>query len=84
LILKLNNSKKKAQEINQRFKDSKITEAEIDKSREDYRPTAFHCSILFFCIIDLSIIDPMYQYSLQWFIQLFENGITKAPLAEDP
>lgn len=53
-------SKKFAAEINQRVKDSKITEAQIDAARESYRPVAFRASLLFFAIIDLSTIDPMY------------------------
>jgi dynein heavy chain len=44
--------------------DSKITEKEIDETRESYRPVAFRAQLLFFCIMDLSTIDPMYQYSL--------------------
>ena len=42
------------------MEDSKITEIEIDKSRESYRKVAIRTSILFFCILDLSYIDPMY------------------------
>lgn len=64
LINKLQSSKKFSQEINQRVKDSKITEDQIDTVRESYRPVAFRASILFFCIVDLALIDPMYQYSL--------------------
>ena len=71
LINKLQSSKKFAAEINQRVKDSKITEAQIDETRESYRPVAYRASLLFFCILDLSFIDPMYQYSLQWFVRLF-------------
>lgn len=67
LINKLQTSKKVAAEINQRVKDSKVTEAQIDEVRESYRPVANRSSLLFFCIVDLSSIDPMYQYSLQWF-----------------
>jgi len=36
----------------------------IDETREQFRVVAFRASILFFCIVDLSAIDPMYQYSL--------------------
>jgi dynein heavy chain len=78
LINKLQSSKKFAAEINQRVKDSKITEAEIDKARESYRPVAFRASLLYFCILDLSLIDPMYQYSLQWFCNLFMMGVENA------
>lgn len=79
LINKLQSSKKFAAEINQRVKDSKITEAEIDKARESYRPVAFRASLLYFCILDLSTIDPMYQYSLQWFSNLFLLGLENSP-----
>ena len=45
-------------------------------SRESLRPVAFRAATLFFCINDLRIIDPMYQYSLNWFIDLFVSAIT--------
>lgn len=65
------------------MKDSKITEIEIDKAREGYRLVAFRASILFFSIIDLNLIDPMYEYSLQWFINLFTLGVENAPAAKE-
>jgi len=79
LINKLQSSKKTSTDINQRVKDSKITEAQTDKAREEYRPVAIRASILFFCIVDLSSIDPMYQYSLQWFTNLFAMAVGYAP-----
>jgi len=60
LIKVLEESKKTSDEINIRMKDSEITEKEIDKTREVYRPVAYRAAILFFTIIDLAIIDPMY------------------------
>jgi dynein heavy chain len=56
MITKLQASKKFAGEINQRVQDSKITEAQIDETRESYRPVAYRASLLFFCILDLSFI----------------------------
>ena len=47
------------------------TEKEIDETRNGYKPVAVHSSILFFCISDLANIEPMYQYSLTWFINLY-------------
>lgn len=40
-----------------------------------YTPIAIHSSVLFFSIADLANIEPMYQYSLPWFINLFVNSI---------
>lgn len=42
------------------MKESEITEKQIDETRETYRPVAYRASILFFTIIDLAFIDPMY------------------------
>ena len=75
IIERLAGSKKKSNEIKQDVMESIKNEAECDKQRERYRVLAFHSSILFFCIINLSNIDPMYQYSLQWFITLFKASV---------
>jgi len=75
LIDILAESKKTSDAINIRLKESEITEKEIDITRESFRPVAFRASLLFFCIVDLANIDPMYQYSLQWFQNLFEMGV---------
>jgi dynein heavy chain, axonemal len=48
-----------------------VTEREIDVARDVYIPVSKHSSVLFFCITDLNNIDPMYQYSLSWFINLY-------------
>jgi len=60
LIKVLDESKKTSDEINTRMKESEITEKVIDQTRETYRPVAYRASVLFFTIIDLAVIDPMY------------------------
>lgn len=54
------------------------TEKDIDETRSLYIPVATNTQILFFCVADLANIDPMYQYSLEWFISIFEGGIANA------
>lgn len=54
---------------------AETTEIKIAESREGYRAIAKHSSILFFSIADLTNIDPMYQYSLNWFVNLYMNSI---------
>jgi len=54
---------------------------DIDLTRSLYIPVAVNTSILFFCVDDLANIDPMYQYSLEWFVNIFLTGISSAELA---
>lgn len=57
------------------------TEKDIDQTRSQYIPVAVRTQILFFCVSDLANIDPMYQYSLEWFIGIFLNSIANAERA---
>lgn len=75
LIDILANSKLVSAKIEEENKISAEAEKIIDQTREDFRVVAFRSSILYFCITDLDKIDPMYQYSLQWFARLFANGV---------
>eukprot|EP00397_Hematodinium_sp_SG-2012_P000571 GEMP01000572.1.p1 GENE.GEMP01000572.1~~GEMP01000572.1.p1 ORF type:complete len:1304 (+),score=347.90 GEMP01000572.1:1943-5854(+) len=50
-------------------------EKEIDEARKGYVPVASQGSILFFCIADLANVDPMYQYSLPFFVSLFYKAM---------
>ena len=84
LIIILEASKKTSAEINQRMKESEVTEKEIDEKREGFRSVAYRASLLFFCVTDLSTIDPMYQNSLQWFQSLFENSVNDSQPSNDP
>uniref|UniRef100_A0A8C3QWW7 Dynein axonemal heavy chain 3 n=1 Tax=Cyanoderma ruficeps TaxID=181631 RepID=A0A8C3QWW7_9PASS len=43
-----------------------------------YKPVAVHSAVVFFCISDLANIEPMYQYSLIWFINLYVQSIAKS------
>ena len=67
----LSSSKTLSEEIQEKQKVAEKTQAEIDATRSEYIPVANHGAILFFCIADLGNIDPMYQYSLAWFVNLY-------------
>ena len=62
---------------------AEATEKDIDETRSKYVPVAVRSRILFFCTTDLTHIDPMYQYSLEWFRTIFLKTIEKAARAED-
>ena len=74
-ILVLDSSKVLSDEISKKQKVAEETEKKLNESRAGYRPIAKHSSVLFFSITDLPNIDPMYQYSLTWFVNLYINSI---------
>ncbi|KAF4320280.1 hypothetical protein JM18_005063 [Phytophthora kernoviae] len=78
LIDTLGKAKITSEDINEKMAEAEITEKAIDESRERYRGVAFRASLLFFCIADLALVDPMYQYSLPWFVSLFVKSIRSA------
>ena len=73
----LDSSKVLSNEISKKQKVAEETEKKIEQSRAGYRPIAAHGSVLFFSITDLPNIDPMYQYSLVWYVNLFIISINE-------
>jgi dynein heavy chain len=82
LIDTLADSKKTSNIIQEKVKVAEQTQIRIAKVRQGYVPVAFQASQLFFCIADLAGVDPMYQYSLDWYIGLYELAIEKADKAK--
>ena len=71
----LSSSKVLSEEIAAKQKIASATEEEIDQTRNGYRPVADHAAVLFFCIVELENIDPMYKFSLPWFISIYHKSI---------
>ncbi|KAL6464354.1 hypothetical protein MHYP_G00266710 [Metynnis hypsauchen] len=82
LIRVLGASKLKAGEIQAKVMVAEETERDIDATRLEYVPVAVRAQILFFCVSDLSNVDPMYQYSLEWFLGIFMAGIANSDRAD--
>eukprot|EP01035_Chromulina_nebulosa_P020290 gene20290-26338_t len=83
LIETLAQSKKTSEEIKQKMSEAESITKEILVQSELYRPVAKRASLLYFVIADLGDVDPMYQYSLPWFTQLFVRGIGAAKPAKE-
>ncbi|XP_030830748.1 dynein heavy chain 7, axonemal isoform X1 [Strongylocentrotus purpuratus] len=79
----LSSSKVLANEISEKQAVADKTEKMINKTRLGYKPIATHSSILFFTIADLANIEPMYQYSLTWFVNLFINAIENSEKSDN-
>lgn len=78
----LSDAKVLSDKITKEQEEAEITEKSIDEARLEYKPVALKTAGLFFCISDLASIDPMYQYSLSFFIFLFISAIQSSPPSE--
>lgn len=78
LIDTLQQSKEKSDEIKNSLEAAEIMMKKIDDTREIYRECGKQASILFFVLNDLSKIDPMYQFSLDWYKALFVRNIEES------
>lgn len=74
----LQTSNKTSTKVAEALAKAEVTELEIDGARNVYRPCAKRASVLFFVLLDLSRTDPMYQFSLAAYTQLFLQSILKS------
>lgn len=79
----LDSSKLLAIDIMKKQEASVETEIIIEKFRTGYRPIASHSAVFYYCVTELPNVDPMYQYSLTWFINLYIISIENANKSKD-
>ncbi|GMH41668.1 hypothetical protein BSKO_09578 [Bryopsis sp. KO-2023] len=76
-----------AKEVSNQIQEKEVvaeqTQKEIAEARTGYKPCGVYNAVLFFCIRDMAAVDPMYQYSLAWFIGLFVRSIRGSEKTED-
>ncbi len=78
LIDTLAASKKTSTEVDESLKRAEETAAKIDTTRNSYRTVAVRGSLLYFVVVDLAALDPMYQTSLQFYKQLFGRVLDRS------
>ena len=83
LIETLGQAKITSDEIQVQVAQAEKTKAIIEKVRVTYEPIAARVSDLFFCISEMASVDPMYQYSLEWYIKLFLLSVSMSEQGEN-
>ena len=79
----ISSAKELSNEINIKQAIAEKTEKKIDQTRLGYRPVAVHVAHLFFNVGELCNIEPMYQYSLTWYVNLFNHAIENAKQSDE-
>ncbi|XP_064811633.1 dynein axonemal heavy chain 6-like [Oncorhynchus masou masou] len=78
LVDNLKKSKVTSNEISVRVETAKDKEKEIDEVRKKYLPIANRGADLYFVLADLTQINYMYQFSLDWFNDMYVKALQVA------
>lgn len=66
-------TKKKAVQVRDKLVAAGEMREGIDEKREQYRPVATRGAVMYFTVVDLSLVNVMYQTSLDQFRMLFDR-----------
>lgn len=83
LINTLSESKATSDVIHKDIEAGEKTKKKINRTRSTFKEVAHKAANLFFCVSDLSNIEGMYQFSLDWYTQLFNLAFSRAPKASN-
>eukprot|EP00698_Gefionella_okellyi_P008565 TRINITY_DN2129_c0_g1_i1.p1 TRINITY_DN2129_c0_g1~~TRINITY_DN2129_c0_g1_i1.p1 ORF type:complete len:4495 (+),score=1467.97 TRINITY_DN2129_c0_g1_i1:46-13530(+) len=71
----LNKTKAVEKKVKASLAGAEETEKKITQAREEFRPAAHRGSVMYFVITELSMVNPVYNNSLNQFLKLFDEGM---------
>ena len=84
LITVLQVSKTTAEEVSEKLAVAAETNIKINGAREEFRPVAIRGSIFYFLVVELSMVNSMYQTSLDQFLVVFQRSMAEAAQSAVP
>ncbi|BFI30788.1 dynein axonemal heavy chain [Marchantia polymorpha subsp. ruderalis] len=83
LIATLDTSKETWEKVKESLEVAEITARKIEVASSAYKPCAERAALLYFILIELVLIDPMYQFSLEAYTELFLISIAKSAKSDN-
>jgi len=83
LIKALKKSKFESQEAENKLNELKRDQEKFNTIRKLYQSVAKRVSHLYFVVADLANIEPVYQYSLDWYIGIYLEAIKSSNPTKD-
>ncbi|XP_071445447.1 dynein axonemal heavy chain 7-like [Hetaerina americana] len=71
----LDSAKVLSTELLAELKKHELTKMDIDMERSCYKNLADHASKVYFSLDDMPSVNPMYHFSLEWFVNVFRSSI---------
>jgi dynein heavy chain len=78
LVEVLNTTKTESKSVAAKLDEAEVTTIEINEKRASYKPVAIRGAIIYFTIIEMSLVNWMYNSSLGQFLDLFDHSIAHA------
>jgi dynein heavy chain 1 len=82
VITTLETLKKEAAEVSKKVDETETVMEEIENTSKQYEPLSHACSSIYFTIDNLHQIHFLYQFSLQFFLDIFHSLLTDTALLE--
>eukprot|EP00069_Balaena_mysticetus_P006005 bmy_18308T0 len=79
IITTLENLKKEAAEVTRKVEETDIVMQEVETVSQQYLPLSTACSSIYFTMESLKQIHFLYQYSLQFFLDIYHNVLYENP-----
>lgn len=82
-VREMNELKQLCVEMGDRLDTTKMEQDKIKRFRDIYKPVAIHVAVIYYCLNILHILNPMYQFSLIWYTNLYRWAIENANKSRD-